>query len=218
MAGGGVCQISPPRPPPPPPLDKHIPGPLVACLGRTPPCFSSVWQVEDPKDAKGNSDQGAQVAATDSHPLSVELAFDVRESDAEAGVCLKFHFVPVMNHVTVELALAKKAPAHFAWIGSAAVLRNLAPDDDGSAAPNPCTAYEVEAPAPPADGSRLPYKWLQWLAGYDFMFPIPQIPTSQTELCKSVGQVFNCRQRQSTGTLSPPLQFPRGGGGGQGVF
>jgi len=134
------------------------------------------------------------------HPLSVEVAFDLRDGGLEAGITLRFYFLPVMSHIAVELAIAKKAAPQFSWITDASVLRNLTPDDDGRMAPNPATAYYVSE-LPASDPIRLPFKWAQWLAGFDFMFPLPATASLQADALRPVGSLINFRHRQSAGRL-----------------
>lgn len=63
--------------------------------------------------------------------------------------------------------------------------------------PPPCGAGRLPGmdQLPSADPSRLPFKWAQWLAGYDFMFPLPVAQAAPLDVCRPVGQQFNCRHR-----------------------
>eukprot|EP00667_Euglena_gracilis_P005136 EG_transcript_5171 len=149
------------------------------------------------------AEAGGAAAANlfDVHPLSVEVGFDLKEGPLETGVTLRFFFVPLLNHIAVELAVSRKSSVPASWISNVTVLRHLIPDDDGRTPPNPATAYPAMDQLPSADPSRLPFKWAQWLAGYDFMFPLPVAQAAPLDVCRPVGQQFNCRHRQGTGRV-----------------
>eukprot|EP01012_Entosiphon_sulcatum_P058081 TRINITY_DN82024_c0_g1_i1.p1 TRINITY_DN82024_c0_g1~~TRINITY_DN82024_c0_g1_i1.p1 ORF type:complete len:713 (-),score=121.77 TRINITY_DN82024_c0_g1_i1:13-2130(-) len=149
------------------------------------------------------------------HPLTVVVSFPVGDGADGTGMFdLRFHFMPLVRQIAVDLAPSKPpkekesskgskqaAPATatpagaFNWVDGVRALCNLFPGDAGKIVPNPINLF-----LPPHTGqtsSRFPFKWAQWCGGLDFDFPIPHNGQDNGDLFSSAAEVAICRQRET---------------------